>query len=396
MAKLLVINSEEGTKVPFLRGILTSSLQDIGLDFDEAYDLASDVRDSLSGEARIQTGELRKRVSERLRELHGGFLASRYDSLVASIDQVMICGSQGQCAPFSSDVHSKSMQTCGVTEDRARTLSRMLHRHLVARKRKEISSAYLGRLTYRILSREVDKNAAQRYLACRELDQKGTPLLILIGGSPGCGKSTIATALASRLDIFRTQSTDMLREVMRVLIPEALLPVLHRSSFDAWRALPDSVGSESDREDLIARGFRSQADLLNVACEAVVQRAVRERVSLVLEGVHMDATVMKRLHGDDVIVVPVMLAVIKQDLLHKRIRGRGGAVPHRRAERYLNNFDAIWQLQSYLLSEADKEQISIVVNEDKESTVNEILRIIADTLSARLKPTLKRVFPAGK
>jgi 2-phosphoglycerate kinase len=109
----------------------------------------------------------------------------------------------------------------------------------------------------------------------------------------------------------------------------------------------------------------------------------------------MDATVMKRLHGDDVIVVPVMLAVIKQDLLHKRIRGRGGLVPHRRAERYLNNFDAIWQLQSYLLSEADKEQIAIVVNEDKDSTVNEILRIIADTLSAQLKPTLKRVFPAG-
>ena len=395
MAKLLVINSEEGTKVPFLRGILTSSLQDIGLDFDEAYDLASDVRDSLSGEARIQTGELRKRVSERLRELHGGFLASRYDSLVASIDQVMICGSQGQCTPFSSDIHGKSMQACGVTEDHARTLSRMLHRHLVARKRKEIGSAYLGRLTYRILSREVDKKAAQRYLACRELDQKGTPLLILIGGSPGCGKSTIATALASRLDIFRTQSTDMLREVMRVLIPEALLPVLHRSSFDAWRVLPDSAGSENDREDLIARGFRSQADLLNVACEAVVQRAVRERVSLVLEGVHMDATVMKRLHGEDVIVVPVMLAVIKQDLLHKRIRGRGGLVPHRRAERYLNNFDAIWQLQSYLLSEADKEQIAIVVNEDKDSTVNEILRIIADTLSAQLKPTLKRVFPAG-
>ena len=69
--------------------------------------------------------------------------------------------------------------------------------------------------------------------------------------------------------------------------------------------------------------------------------------------------------------------------------------PQRRSQRYLESFDAIWQLQSYLLSEADKEQISIVANEDKDSTVAEILSIIADTLSARLKPTLKQVFPAA-
>ena len=63
MAKLLVINSDEDTKVPFLRGILTRSLQDAGLDFEEAYDLASDVRDSLSSQSRIGTNELRERVA---------------------------------------------------------------------------------------------------------------------------------------------------------------------------------------------------------------------------------------------------------------------------------------------------------------------------------------------
>jgi 2-phosphoglycerate kinase len=106
--------------------------------------------------------------------------------------------------------------------------------------------------------------------------------------------------------------------------------------------------------------------------------------------------VVKRLKADDdVVVVPVMLGILKQGVLRKRIRGRGGKVPHRRAERYLENFDAIWTLQSYLLSEADKEQISIVANEDRESTVAEILGIIADTLSAKHKPTVKQVFPAA-
>jgi 2-phosphoglycerate kinase len=95
----------------------------------------------------------------------------------------------------------------------------------------------------------------------------------------------------------------------------------------------------------------------------------------------------------DIIVVPVVLAVLKQDQLRKRIRGRGGTVPHRRAERYLKNFDAIWQLQSYLLSEADREKMPIVANEDRGSTVAEIIRIIGEHLARRLEPTLKQVFP---
>jgi 2-phosphoglycerate kinase len=395
MAKLLVINSEEDTKVPFLRGILTRSLQDVGLDFEEAYDLASDVRDSLSDQSRISTSDLRKRVAARLREVHGDYLANRYESGVDSLEQVMINGEGGQLTPFSEEFMGKSLELSGIAPEEARSLSRMLGRHLVARNRREISSSYLGRLTYRMLIREVDKPAAYSYLVWRDFRRSGTPLLLLIGGAPGSGKSTIATALASQLDIFRTQSTDMLREIMRMMMPERLLPILHRSSFDAWRALPTGDSDlPGDHDDLISRGYRSQSELLTVSCEAVVQRAVRERVSMVLEGVHIDATMVNRLRDSgDIIVVPVVLAVLKQDQLRKRIRGRGGTVPHRRAERYLKNFDAIWQLQSYLLSEADREKMPIVANEDRGSTVAEIIRIIGEHLARRLEPTLKQVFP---
>ena len=394
MAKLLVIDSKEGTKVPFLRGILTRSLQDVGLDFDEAYDLASDVRESLSGQARVTTAELRKRVAARLREVHGDYLANRYESGVESMDQVMVRSEEGQSTPFSEEIQRKTLELCGISPEDARNLSRLLGRHLVTRNRREIDSSYLGRLTFRVLLREVDRKAAQRYLVWRDFYRSGVPLLLLIGGAPGTGKSTIATALASQLDIFRTQSTDMLREIMRMLMPERLLPVLHRSSFDAWRVLPSNA-LLADQEDKVASGYRSQTQLLTLSCEAVVQRAVRERVSMVLEGVHIDPTMVKHLRGSgDIIVVPVMLAILKQDMLRKRIRGRGGKAPQRRAQRYLQNFDAIWQLQSYLLSEADREKIPIVANDDKDATVAEILQIIGDRLATKLAPTLKEVFPA--
>ena len=220
-------------------------------------------------------------------------------------------------------------------------------------------------------------------------------LLLLIGGTAGSGKSTLATELASCLDIFRTQSTDMLREIMRAMLPERLLPILHRSSFEAWRVLPE-ISGPMDFEDKIAHGYRGQTDLVSVLCEAVVQRAVRESVSMVLEGVHIDATTVNRLReSGDIIVVPIMLAVLKQEVWRKRIQGRGRAANQRRAQRYLKSFETIWQLQSHLLSEADGEDISIVVNDDRESTIAEVLRIIGDTLSAVLEPTVKKVFPAN-
>ena len=205
-------------------------------------------------------------------------------------------------------------------------------------------------MTYRALARDVDKRTAQRYLVWRDFKRSGIPLLLLIGGTAGSGKSTLATGLASRLDIFRTQSTDMLREIMRMMMPERLMPVLHRSSFEAWRALPESGGPLA-HEDRIADGYRSQTGLLAVACEVVVQRAVRERVSMVLEGVHIDANTVKRLQGTgEIIVVPIMLAILKQDELHKRIRGRGSTALQRRAQRYLKSFDSIWPISRRISS----------------------------------------------
>ena len=393
MAKLQVIDSKDGTAVPFLRGILTRSLQLAGLSFDDAYAVASEVRDSLADTSRIRTDQLRKLVAARLSRSHGDATERRYLARGRPAIPITVLASGGQAVPFSMETHRRALESCGLTEGLAALLTDKLYRHLVTRNRSEISSSYLGRLTYRFLHREVGEETARRFLVWRQFRDKGWPLLLLIGGAPGCGKSTIATEMASRLDIFRTQSTDMLREVMRVMIPERLLPVLHKSSFDAWQALPDEEPGE-DLERQVAHGYRSQAELLFVSCDAVIQRAVRERVSLVLEGVHVDATLVRRLNVDQgVVVVPVMLAVLKKEQLRNRIQGRGGVVPQRRAKRYLQNFDAIWQLQSYLLDEADRYGVSIVTNDDKEETIREIMRVVVDHLAKNLHLGLDKAFP---
>ncbi|MEJ1378900.1 MAG: 2-phosphoglycerate kinase, partial [Candidatus Sedimenticola sp. (ex Thyasira tokunagai)] len=84
MGKVLIRETAGTQAVPFLRGILTRSLQGSGLSFEQAYRIASEVRSELShsGEDReISSQELRKMVGDYLGGAMGGVAAERYMAL---------------------------------------------------------------------------------------------------------------------------------------------------------------------------------------------------------------------------------------------------------------------------------------------------------------------------
>ncbi|MBQ61233.1 MAG: hypothetical protein CMQ19_04065 [Gammaproteobacteria bacterium] len=395
MAKILVENREENKLVPLLRGILIHSLQEAGLSFDIAFEIATDIRSELEGTEVIATDELRLLVVKKLRAREGEEVADRYIKLKESLN-IQVEQRDGQLIPFSRHEYQQALEAIALTSTEAMEIVAALYKHLIDRRIEVVSSRHLGRLTYRYLrqSSELGEDVAKRWLVWRDFVNDGRPLILLLGGTSGCGKSTIATMLASRLDIVRSQSTDMLREVMRTMMPEQLLPILHTSSFRAWTTLP-GTGAEMTgvSDNLLVSGFRGQADLLTVAIEAVVKRALRERVSLILEGVHIQPAFMEQLvESDDAIIVPIMLGVMKRKQLHQRIRGRGRDAPQRRSERYLKHFDEIWRLQSYLLSGANKSGIPIVVNGDKEAVFSEIMRHVIEVLEKDFDRVAKDVF----
>jgi 2-phosphoglycerate kinase len=395
MAKVLVEDRDENARVPFLRGILIRSLQDSGLSFDAAYELATEIRNDLSDAPEVTTSDLRQRVTERLKTRSEDAVIDRYCKQKSPFG-IQIEQRDGQLLPFSRIEYQHCLENIGLTNEDASEIVTTVHQHLIDRRIDTMTSRRLGELTYRYLrqSHKLGSAVAHRWLVWRNFVNSGRPLIFLVGGTAGCGKSTIATMLASRLDIVRTQSTDMLREVMRIMTPKQLIPVLHTSSFTAWTALPGAPEAIQDvPETLLINGYRSQADLLAVAIEAVVQRALRERVSLILEGVHIHPAFMEKLgNSSDAIVIPVMLGVLKKKQLQRRIKGRGSEAPQRRSERYLNHFDEIWRLQSYLLSEADVANIPIVANTHRDKVFREIMRITIELLAKDFDATPQAVF----
>src|SRR5204863_5903247 len=110
------------------------------------------------------------------------------------------------------------------------------------------------------------------------------PLVVLIGGATGVGKSTIATQLAARLGIVRVIATDAVREVMRAMFTSKLMPTLYTSSFDADSALREPPPRPADK---VIVGFREQTAAVAVGIQALLKRAVVEGTSAVIEGAHL-------------------------------------------------------------------------------------------------------------
>lgn len=395
MSKLQIEDLEEGTVVPFMRGILTRSLQKSGLPFQKAYELSGKVRQELGDKRTVSTLALHRLVYKKLKKQYGEKVADRYLRPYEQRPPVQVRDREGELTPFSSELHRRDLETIGLTLAESLKVATKLRRHLFREGVSEISSQYIARVTYDLINGmpSLGPAVARRWLVWRNFVHSGRPLVLVIGGTTGCGKSTIATALAHRLDIVRMQSTDLLREVMRNMLSSDQYPELHTSSYDAWRAL---TGGDDDlvvaADGRVDEGFRAQTRLVTAASRAVIRRALRERVSLIIEGVHAHPRLAEDLEAGDAVIVPIMLAILKKQQLKKRISGRAAQAVQRRAREYLRHFDDIWRLQSYLLDEADQTNTPIIVNGDRAEVVQEIMRTLLDQLSGADTPSPETVF----
>jgi len=391
--KTYVVNKQRKIRAPFLRGILIRTLLEAGMPFERAYDLATRIRDELSETEEISSERLRQMVARRLMESGDSTVQKQYLMPTAVPARILVISRGGAESAFSRSKHQRYLQSSGVRLVDAERITNIIFDHLLASGERKISSVQLSYLTYLCLQHELGRTAARQYLVWIEFQHSGRPLILLIGGAVGTGKSSIATEIAHRLEIVRTQSTDMLREVMRTMIPKKLLPILHCSSFDAWKTLPAQVRQKREKDMLIAEGYRGQVELLALPCEAVMRRAIKESVPLILEGVHSHPDLLHRLTGEhDALLVHVTLAVMNGPELQARLRGRGMEVPQRRSRRYLKKFDSIWRLQSFLVSEAERCDTPVIPNDDKEAAIYQIIGTINSELSRHFSGSPETVF----
>ncbi len=282
--------------------------------------------------------------------------------------------------PFSKGLMSQSIMAVGIAPGRAYEIAEEVESALPAER---IDSGDLRALVERVLGQQEGATAVERYRRWQALAAMDRPLVILLGGTAGSGKSTVASALGGRLAITRSTSTDMIRHILRTFFAADVMPDVHVSSFEARRAVTSLV-APGDDADLL--GFRVQAEHVGSAVRAIVRRAIDERTPLILEGVHLVPGVLPPELCERALVVHAILAVEDEEVHRSHFAARDQAEQRGPVDRYLEQLPTIRKLQSYLVARAADEGLPVVTQVSIDDAVQELLGIVLDAVTRAAAP----------
>ena len=281
---------------------------------------------------------------------------------------------------------AKTLAGTGLRPVRAYELARLIEQELVREHEEEtFTEEHLYELIAQVLAEHEGEDAVRGLRRYRTLQGLDLPLILLIGGATGTGKSTVTTEVAHRLGITRVASTDFVRQTMRAFFSVDFMPSIHYSSFEAAAA----VATPAEAKDPTLVGFNDQTRNVLVGVRAVIDRALTERYSMALEGVHVvPGLVPAAVEG--AVVVQALLAIEDEDehARHFWVRDTGSE-GLRPVAKYLDSLADIRRIQAYLIERAEKAGVPVIENSRVERTAEAVIRLVLEQVEQAVGSTIK-------
>jgi 2-phosphoglycerate kinase len=289
--------------------------------------------------------------------------------------------------PYSKGLMASSIMATGLAPHRAYEVAEHIEDELIGSGRLEVTRAELRKMATATIASIVSQRQAEIYDNWQAVEELDLPFIILIGGTTGTGKSTVATQLAARLGITRIISTDAIREVMRSLFSERLMPALHASSFEAHQAIRGPIPRTADP---VIVGFEQQAQAVSVAVEALIERSVLEGTDLIVEGAHLVPGFIQSPEWappweDKAVVVPLVITVDDEDVHRSHFFLRAMDAGQRNVERYLSSFENIRKLQRYIRNAAQSQGVPVIASYSLDVTLAAVIDHVVDQAALRIK-----------
>jgi 2-phosphoglycerate kinase len=281
--------------------------------------------------------------------------------------------------PFSKGLLARALIATGVPSTRAYELALTAEADLAAAGGRASSLERLQELAVEMWGEEEGAQVFRRLRLLRRLDELDLPIILLVGGATGTGKSTVATEIAYRLGITRVTSTDFVRQTMRAFFSNDFMPSIHYSSFEAGQA------REQDDPDRVVHGFLDQTRNVLVGVRAAIERVMQEGWSMVLEGVHL-VPGMVEAEIEGALVVQFVLAIDDVEAHASHFWLRDSSSGHARPfERYLDALGDIRNIQDYIVARAEKAGVPVIENGNIELAIAQAMELVLES-AERFEP----------
>jgi 2-phosphoglycerate kinase len=291
-----------------------------------------------------------------------------------SSNHLIIISDNTKGLPFSKGILAASISVTGLDIVLCHKIAYDIEQHLISNSITRIPMEELRSLVFRFLIDMVNLECAEKYLLWQSVGKLKKPIIMLVGGATGVGKSTIATTLANRLNITRVASTDAIREVMRATVSDKVIRAIRGSSYSAYQHLTlPPVGV-----DPVILGFREQVMTVIVGVEAIVKRSIEEKNDIIVEGAHVVPGYMDlKKYNNRAIIQEIVFTVadmeIHKEHFAKRTVETQGSRP---MQKYINHLDKIHLIQNYIEELAVKNKVPIIENYNLDNAVNQVLEIL--------------------
>ncbi len=276
--------------------------------------------------------------------------------------------------PWSKGLMARALAATGLPLTRAYELARRAEAEMLDRGSDRLDLDQLAELAADVLGEQQGSRTMRRLRRLQTLRDLDLPVVLLVGGATGTGKSSVATEIAHRLGITRVTSTDFIRQTMRALFSRELMPSVHYSSFEARLALTRAEEEESGDATLL--GFLDQTRNVLVGVEAAVERALTEGWSMVLEGIHL-VPGMVRVERGDALMVHVVLATTDEEVHRSRFWVRDATSDGLRPlEKYVDGLPEIRSIQDALLDRARRCDVPVIETASLDEAIGDVLDIV--------------------
>jgi 2-phosphoglycerate kinase len=359
---------------PFMRGIMIHSLLGRGVSFEDAFRTANEVRERVRGRPVVTRAELAKSI----REILGEDALSEEGRARPGPGTIVVSG-HGRRLPFSKGILSQSLLAAALEPNEAFDVAREIEEQLQARGAREIERGELRRIAFETLNKRIGPRIGERYLVWRRYQEPDRPVILLLGGATGAGKTSLGLEVAHRLGIQRVLSTDSIRQIMRIMLSSDLVPAIHRSSYEA------GASAAAPGEDPVIEGFRAQAATVSVGVRAMMDRAVAESSSMILDGVSIvPGMIDLTAYEHTAHVIFLVVATLSPEAYRNRFASRARDEVRRPQHRYAEHLDPILRIQEHFLELADRYNIPIVDNDNFDRSVLSIVRHVTESLRKKV------------